>query len=376
MPRLLSMPRFRLRTLMAFVIVSSVVFGWIGIIAQRARQQRHIVAELQSYGASIDYSLEVNTSFGRPFEWGGDPPGPEWLRNLVGADFLAAPMRLECIGKGSDDILAVAAKLPSLELIEVGHSNRVTDAGLGQLATLKKLRKLHVSNTSVSDAGLTHLRSLRNLEVLALSHTNVTDAGTKELSGLRNLQEVSLSNTSITDETMRFLEQLPLVGLDVDFTCISDEGVRHIGNMRQMKYLSLANTNISDAGLVHLASLVHLEELNLDNTNISDQSADIFQRFPNLRILSLSNTAIGNATTASVISTACLTELKIAGTNITEQTLDIIDNDPNCLLEKLDIAHTHISWPRYYKFRDRHTFTFGGSITFSDSLVPPQGERK
>ena len=62
------------------------------------------------------------------------------------------------------------------------HSTGVTDAGLKELATLKNLTTLDLSNTGVTDAGLKELAPLKNLTTLNLGgFTRVTDEGIKEL---------------------------------------------------------------------------------------------------------------------------------------------------------------------------------------------------
>ncbi len=60
-------------------------------------------------------------------------------------------------------------------------SNRVTGAGLKELAALKNLTILDLSRTNVTDADVKELISLKNLVTLDLSDTRVTDAGVAEL---------------------------------------------------------------------------------------------------------------------------------------------------------------------------------------------------
>jgi prevent-host-death family protein len=57
----------------------------------------------------------------------------------------------------------------------------VTDAGLRELAGLKKLTWLDLNDTRVTDAGLKELAGLKNLATLLLQDTQVTDAGVAEL---------------------------------------------------------------------------------------------------------------------------------------------------------------------------------------------------
>jgi internalin A len=58
---------------------------------------------------------------------------------------------------------------------------QVTDAGLKELASLKKLRTLVLQKTKVTDAGLKELASCKQLRVVDLQKTSVTEAGVEEL---------------------------------------------------------------------------------------------------------------------------------------------------------------------------------------------------
>jgi hypothetical protein len=76
---------------------------------------------------------------------------------------------------------------------------QVTDKGLGHLAEMKNLTRLHLENTSVGDAGLDALKGLANLEYLNLYGTQVTDAGLEKLSGLKNLKKIFVWQSKVTD---------------------------------------------------------------------------------------------------------------------------------------------------------------------------------
>ena len=60
-------------------------------------------------------------------------------------------------------------------------SEGVTDTGLKELAALKNLTALDLSDTRVTDAGVKELASLKKLTTLTVHFTKVTDTGVKEL---------------------------------------------------------------------------------------------------------------------------------------------------------------------------------------------------
>lgn len=71
-----------------------------------------------------------------PFESQTTPPGPEWLRSLLGEEFFTT------------------------EVVVSFTSGFVTDADLVHLEGLTQLKELYLSGQQVSDAGLKHLRRL------------------------------------------------------------------------------------------------------------------------------------------------------------------------------------------------------------------------
>ena len=75
---------------------------------------------------------------------------------------------------------------------------KMTDAGLRELAALKRLKVLYLHRTKVTDAGLKDLAGFGHLEKLYLGATRVTDAGLKELRGLKRLAILDLRFTRVT----------------------------------------------------------------------------------------------------------------------------------------------------------------------------------
>jgi hypothetical protein len=76
---------------------------------------------------------------------------------------------------------------------------KVTDAGLKDLAALQSLRHLDLGKTEITDAGLKELGTLLRLQRLNLWHTKVTDAGLHELTVLKNLEHLDLAETEVTE---------------------------------------------------------------------------------------------------------------------------------------------------------------------------------
>ncbi len=97
-------------------------------------------------------------------------------------------------------------KDPAKPVVEVNlHATKVTDAGLRELAGLKRLRSLDLDDTQVTDKGLKELAALEGLQTLKLGNTQVTDAGLKELAGLMGMKSLALYGTKVTGAGLKDL---------------------------------------------------------------------------------------------------------------------------------------------------------------------------
>ncbi len=168
--------QFSLRTLFVVVTVFCV---WMGITAQRARNQRQAVEAILEAGGEIEF--EHNSGW---YSTSSPPPGPDWLRRLVGDDYFFSVIFVRFSGE------------------EFNNANLVA---VGQLTDV---RALHLVQTKITDAGLEHLKRLTKLERLFLVGTPITDAGLETLGKLPNLETLYLGGREITDEGVKRLQQV------------------------------------------------------------------------------------------------------------------------------------------------------------------------
>jgi hypothetical protein len=161
--------RFSLRTLMLVAAVSCI---WLGVITNRARDRKQAMELFHSLGGSVWYEHEF---------WGNDPPGPEWLRRLIGDEYFFSVHTLRLTNSKVDDSsLASIKRFPELKGLTLFQC-KVTDAGLEHLKDLTELRRLYLDETRVTEAGLVHLEGMTRLRSLRHANTEITDAGVKKL---------------------------------------------------------------------------------------------------------------------------------------------------------------------------------------------------
>lgn len=178
--------RFSVRTLLVMLTLFCV---WLGWKAQRARTQREVVAWVHEMGGSVYYDYEIDGKNGT-FVSNPQPPGPDWLRELLGVEFLDEIVEVR-IRKSVADISPLS-KLKSLEWLCMTN-HQVTD--LSPLRKLTNLKRLELYSRQVSD--LEPLAELTNLEILALDNTQVSDLS--PIAELTKLRELSVRYSKVRD---------------------------------------------------------------------------------------------------------------------------------------------------------------------------------
>lgn len=171
-----------------------------------------------------------------------------------------------------DAQLANVARLTGLEILYLGIAPKVTDAGLRELAPLKKLRVLDLRMVEITDAGLVALADLPALEELSLHQTKITDAGLANLAGCKSLRKLGLWYSMVGDAGMVHLANLPRLE-SVDFPgSIGDPGIAELVKIPTLRELLFhANGGISDRGMEMLATLPNLETLYVSSDRVTDQ---------------------------------------------------------------------------------------------------------
>ena len=98
---------------------------------------------------------------------------------------------------GDAELAKFAPIADRMSEMNLGRS-KITDTGLGSLAGMKNLKKLHLPNTAITDGGIDSLLALTNLEYLNLFNTKLTDAGLAKLEKLPNLKRLFVWQTAAT----------------------------------------------------------------------------------------------------------------------------------------------------------------------------------
>jgi hypothetical protein len=262
--------RFSLRTL---VIVMTALTLWIGYASYRANRQRQAVETLQRQGAQVRYAHEYSfDARHEPVPRGeaknASPPGPDWLRGVVGEHHFIRPLVLwhvkdpaplvelpgveEIYGLQLDDREAPhLRRLSQLKVLMLNKMSTVSDFEF--LAELPELVHFSANHVAFDDEDAAHLKRLPNLGWLQLGGTRIGDAGLAELRHVPRLQFLVLNGTSVTDEGVRHIAACSnLERLMLADTAITDESVKQLARLKRLKYLSIGGTKITGEGVTAL----------------------------------------------------------------------------------------------------------------------------
>jgi hypothetical protein len=267
--------QFRLRTLMIFVLISAIPCALLGRKFERKRHEREIVDSIKKAGGTVLYEYELDP--------GTPPPGPEWLRRLLGDDFFAN-IDSASFDRAGDSEVETLEGLTELRGV-IFNAGNFSERGLSNLKELKNLESLDFLGSQVSDDGVACLGTLSQLESLSFFEAIITDAGLAKLSGLVHLTKLHLTGTTIGDAGIRSLKAPALKVLGLDGTKVTDEGLNNVAQMALLEDLRLTATEVSDGGIPYLKRLRNLKRLAIRKTRISDAgAADLQESLPSCKI--------------------------------------------------------------------------------------------
>ncbi len=170
--------QFSIRSLLVLAGVVAIPCSWLGMEMRAAEKQREAVDEITKLRGDVTYDWQV---YANGYTLQRQPPGPAWLRNLLGEDFFAVVIVVSLHHtEATDATLEHLKRLAQLKRLMLGDTN-VTNAGLAHLAGLNQLQWLSLNKTEVTDAGLSHLQCSTQLQILDLDSRHVTDAGVAKL---------------------------------------------------------------------------------------------------------------------------------------------------------------------------------------------------
>ena len=187
--------RFSLRALLVMVTVFAV---WLGFRANEAHVQRRVVRNVTQLGGTVAYDFEFE---GIHRVRNVEPPGPRWLRDLIGDDYFVRVVGVHLVRIDRSSSLAPTlvrdiARLPRLRDLTIFHRD-IADDDMEEIAQIGQLRNLKLHRASLTDEGVAHLRHHRTLERLWLQGPGFSDTSLEAIGTIESLRELSINGREI-----------------------------------------------------------------------------------------------------------------------------------------------------------------------------------
>jgi hypothetical protein len=193
-PRRRRLFRFSLRTLLVVLTALCLLLGYK---VRHVQQQQAAVAWVQQMHGVVTYDFEVNGS-GAPVPY-AQPPGPNWLRQLIGVDYFASVVGVNLTNPLVNDVTPLATLLSLKELCV--QNTAVSD--LSPLAKLTRLERLRLISTPVTDVSM--VPTLTKLRALRLGYCRITSLSA--LTRVRELKKLELHEVPVEDREIAELHK-------------------------------------------------------------------------------------------------------------------------------------------------------------------------
>lgn len=194
--------RFRLRTLLLFVLAWCLLCAFVGARAYTVKRQRDLIARVLDVGL-VAYNCSY-TEHGVPY--GELTPEKQWEQGTFSGWFYEIPPDMIDLGSAHPVDWKGPLRLRPTEIYYVKQPDLIlVDIGL-----FPDLRILGLQQSKITNGSLSYLKPLRKLEYLDLNDTEISDDGLKSLEGLSTLTHLNVKNTRVSANGIeRLKSQIP-----------------------------------------------------------------------------------------------------------------------------------------------------------------------
>ena len=165
--------RFSLRMLLVAVTVLCV---WLGFKVNAARREKESVEAIRKIGGLIMFDYQVvPMANGKPDDFTANAalPGPDWLRTLIGEEYLRKVAFVQLKGRPqvTTSDLAELAKLSALRRLTLiaNYKRHYDEADFEMLSQLNSLTHLEFNEGVINENGFASLLNLKHLRILSIT---------------------------------------------------------------------------------------------------------------------------------------------------------------------------------------------------------------
>jgi hypothetical protein len=214
--------------------------------------------------------------------------------------------------KFNDAWMPNIAKLTHLKSLRLTNNGKLTDAGMEQLAGLKKLESFNFVGTSITGKAYAKFEGFNQLTRVSHRGSSINDEGLKELcEHLPNLESISLAHAKFTDAGAHHLAKLKkLKGLELG-AHTTPAALTHITSL-PLEYLQLGEGFDKSESLPFVKSITTLKRLTLTNCKTTtDDDLKLLASMKNLELLELGGLQLPEERIALLASFSFLKELRV-----------------------------------------------------------------
>lgn len=306
----------------------------------------------------------------------------------------------------SDLIKVIISSFPSVEWLEVSHSN-LTGNILQQIGLLQNLTYISVSwNYNTGGTFPVYITNLTRLEHLDLSDNNLSGNVPSQLWSLKNLKFLDLSYNWLTGPILQSFASMvnltQLEHLDLSGNYFSGNLPSQLWSLKNLKFLDLGHNQLTGpiltffgskldlTRLVHLnfsgnnfsgtlpsqlGSLKNLEFLDLSRNRLTSPIPPSFGFMINLKLLDLSTNQLRGPIPQELCNLQKLETLNLSMNSITGSIPPHIEYLKN--IKQLDLNHNQLSGVIHLEFRNLSSLSyldfssnrFSGNVSFQSTCT-------
>jgi hypothetical protein len=188
----------------------------------------------------------------------------------------------------TDAAMERVSRLDRVTRLDLGGSQRLSDAGLLLLARMPQLQELDLSgwHSPITDRGLEVLRHLRELRRFTMCWPRrITDAGVANLAFCEQLESVDLLGTPTGDGAINALAGKFGLSLFWHTSAVTADGLKALAGLPNLGFLGCEGTICDDEAMRHIAAIPRLRMLMAQGTVASDDGFVALSRSQSLEYL-------------------------------------------------------------------------------------------
>ena len=169
-----------------------------------------------------------------------------------------------------DSICKPISLIPTVQRIELSSSD-ITDSGVVQLCTMKKLRAVAINKTLI-EGGCLHALGQLPILYLDISQNNIKPAYYKDFALFKKVVRARFAGDNLNDEALKYIAQMTdLQDLLIRANHrITIEGLKYLVQLKHLNYLSIRDTKLSVLDIEFLLEHTKLKGLVADDRTLDN----------------------------------------------------------------------------------------------------------